>query len=153
MNTVLFSTDVAAAAFQYNHYTQYKLWDALCFCKDWAWPHVKSYWTRQSWGGIGTAYNIVSFRKHLCGEMHRCIRRLEPKVDTVYSSKSTSSYLYPRVFRNYGNEPHLQHCVRRWHFGMSKSLHRKVLISFYNDAHMFSTFFFICITFGCLTGA
>ena len=33
MNTVPFSTDVAAAAFQYNHYIQYKLWDALCFVK------------------------------------------------------------------------------------------------------------------------
>ena len=33
MNTVPFSTDVAAAAFQYNHYIQYKLRDASCFVK------------------------------------------------------------------------------------------------------------------------
>ena len=33
MNTIPFSTDVAAAAFQYNHYIQYKLWVTLCFVK------------------------------------------------------------------------------------------------------------------------
>ena len=33
MNTVLFSTDVAAHAFQRNQYIQYKLWVTLCFVK------------------------------------------------------------------------------------------------------------------------
>ena len=98
MNTVLFSTDVAAPAFQHNQYIQYKLWVALCFVKIEHEHTSKVIETTCIDVEGGTAFNIVSFRKRFCSEMRRCIRRWETKVDTVYSS-NTTWYLWPRFLK------------------------------------------------------
>ena len=124
----------------------------IVFCKDWAWTHVKSFCTAR-WEAEGALHSTSFLFENI--SVVKCTaayadwnRRLTPFIPV-----NLLLLTYIRVFFwHHGNYPHLQHCVRRWHFGMPKCLHQKVLISFYNDAHTFSIFFFIRITFGCLTG-
>ena len=66
MNTVLFSTDVAAPAFQHNQYIQYKLWVTLCFVKIEHEHTSKVIETTCIDVEGGTAFNTVSLRKRLC---------------------------------------------------------------------------------------
>ena len=153
MNTVLFSTGVAAAAFQHNQYIQYELWVALCFVKT-GHEHTSKVFEPASneaeWALYSTSFLFENISVVKCTAAYAdWNRRLTPFIPV-----NLLLLTYIRVFfRNYCNVPHLQHWVWRCHFGMAKCQHRKVLISFYNDAHMFSIFFFIRIIFGCLTGA
>ena len=90
------------------------------FCKDCAWPHVKSFWTASN-EAEGALYSTPFLFENI--SVVKCTatyadwsRRMIPFIPV-----NLLLLTYIRVFfRNYGNEPHLQHCVRRWHLVCQK---------------------------------
>ena len=109
MNTVLFSTNVDAPAFQHNQYIQYKLWVALCFVKT-GHEYTSKVIETTSNEAEGALHSTSFLFENI--PMVKCTaayadwdRRLIPFIPV-----NLLLLTYIRVFfRKYGNVPHLQH--------------------------------------------